>query len=53
VPAILPRRSWGALRGREGDAGARALLRGARQVTLVDLPEAELDVDPPEDAARL
>ena len=53
VPAILPRRSWRALRGVEGDSGARALLRGASAVTLVDLPEAELDIDTPEDAARL
>lgn len=53
VPAILPRRSWRALRALDGDAGARALLRGAAAVTLVDMPEAELDVDTPEDAARL
>jgi CTP:molybdopterin cytidylyltransferase MocA len=53
VPAILPRRSWRALRGLDGDLGARALLRGAATVTLVDMPEAELDIDTPEDAARL
>ena len=53
VPAILPRRAWRALRNLDGDAGARALLRGAGTVTLVDMPEAELDVDTPEDAARL
>lgn len=53
VPAILPRRSWRALRALDGDAGARAVLRGTPTVTLVDMPEAELDVDTPEDAARL
>ncbi|HET8697673.1 MAG TPA: nucleotidyltransferase family protein [Gammaproteobacteria bacterium] len=52
VPAILPRRSWRALRDLEGDSGARALLRGGG-ATLVDMPEAALDVDTPEDAARL
>jgi CTP:molybdopterin cytidylyltransferase MocA len=53
VPAILPRRSWRALRGLDGDSGARALLRGAASITLVDMPEAELDVDTPEDLVRL
>jgi CTP:molybdopterin cytidylyltransferase MocA len=53
VPAILPRRSWRAVRGLDGDAGARALLRGVATVTLVDMPEAEIDIDTPEDAARL
>ena len=53
VPAILPRSLWRALRALDGDAGARALLRGARELTLVDMPEAELDVDTPGDLARL
>jgi CTP:molybdopterin cytidylyltransferase MocA len=37
----------------EGDVGARALLRSAPKVTLVEMPEAELDVDTVEDLARL
>jgi CTP:molybdopterin cytidylyltransferase MocA len=53
VPAILPRRAWRALRTLEGDAGARALLRGASAITLVAMPEAELDIDRPRDLARL
>jgi len=53
VPAILPRRLWHAARSLEGDVGARALLRGAPRVTLVEMPEAELDVDTVEDLARL
>jgi molybdenum cofactor cytidylyltransferase len=53
VPAILPRRSWRALRELQGDAGARALLRGADAVTLVSMPEAAFDVDTPADLARL
>lgn len=53
VPAILPRRVWGAVRALDGDAGARALLRGASALTIVDMPEAELDIDTPEDLTRL
>jgi len=53
VPAILPRRLWHAARSLEGDVGARALLRAARELTLVEMPEAELDVDTEEDVARL
>jgi CTP:molybdopterin cytidylyltransferase MocA len=52
VPAVLPRRYWPAIRALEGDAGARALLRGS-EVTTVAMPEAELDVDTPADVARL
>jgi molybdenum cofactor cytidylyltransferase len=53
VPAILPRRLWHAARSLEGDVGARALLRSTPDLTLVEMPEAELDVDTPEDLARL
>jgi molybdenum cofactor cytidylyltransferase len=53
VPAILPRRLWHAARSLEGDVGARALLRSARDLTLVEMPEAALDVDTEEDVARL
>jgi molybdenum cofactor cytidylyltransferase len=53
VPAILPRRLWHAARSLEGDVGARALLRTAPKVTLVEMPEAELDVDTEKDLARL
>ena len=53
VPAILPRRSWRALRALDGDAGARAFLRAAGELTLVAMPEAEFDVDTPLDLARL
>ena len=53
VPAILPRRSWPAVHRLRGDIGARALLREAAELTPVDLPEAELDVDTAEDLARL
>jgi molybdenum cofactor cytidylyltransferase len=53
VPAIVPRRLWGPLRELEGDVGARRLLEAAASVTAVSMPEAELDVDRPEDLARL
>jgi len=53
VPAILPRRTWQALGALDGDAGARALLRSSPTITLVAMPEAELDVDTPLDLARL
>jgi molybdenum cofactor cytidylyltransferase len=53
VPAMLPRRTWRLMRALEGDAGARALLRGAEAVTLVAMPEAAFDVDTPADIAQL
>jgi CTP:molybdopterin cytidylyltransferase MocA len=53
VPAVLPRRVWRAARSLTGDSGARALLRGAASVTLVDMPEAALDIDTQADLARL
>lgn len=51
VPAVLPRALWRAVRTLEGDAGARALLQGSR-VTLVDMPEAALDIDTAADIER-
>jgi CTP:molybdopterin cytidylyltransferase MocA len=53
VPAILPRAAWRAIRALRGDEGARALLRHAAAVTLVAMPEAELDIDTAADASRL
>jgi len=53
VPAVLPRRSWRAVRTLSGDSGARGLLRGAAALTLVDMPEAALDIDTPADLAKL
>jgi molybdenum cofactor cytidylyltransferase len=51
VPAVLPRSSWRALRALRGDSGARALLRDARALTLVDMPQATVDLDTPEDVS--
>ncbi|HEY8520596.1 MAG TPA: nucleotidyltransferase family protein [Gammaproteobacteria bacterium] len=53
VPAILPRRWWRAAKRLEGDQGARALLRALPRITLTDMPQGALDVDAPEDLARL
>jgi len=53
VPAVLPRRHWSALKELTGDQGARALLRGAPSLTLVDMPEAALDIDTPADLLEL
>jgi len=53
VPAVLPRRHWSALKELAGDQGARALLRGAPSITLVDMPEAALDIDTPADLRKL
>jgi molybdenum cofactor cytidylyltransferase len=53
VPAVLPRRYWSALKALRGDQGARTLLRGAEAATLVDIPEAALDIDTPADLLAL
>lgn len=53
VPAIVPRRWWPALRAQTGDTGARAVLQSAARITVVDMPEAESDVDTPADLERL
>jgi CTP:molybdopterin cytidylyltransferase MocA len=52
APAVLPRRHWSALKTQQGDHGARALLRGTA-ATLVDMPEAALDIDTPADLRTL
>jgi molybdenum cofactor cytidylyltransferase len=51
VPAVLPRRYWRAVRELRGDSGARALLRADTAVTLVEMPEAAVDLDTPEDVS--
>ena len=49
VPAVLPRSSWRSVRALRGDSGARALLRDASALTLVNMPQASVDLDTPED----
>ena len=53
APAVLPRRYWRELKSMHGDQGARALLRGAAAPTLVEIPEAALDIDTPADLLAL
>jgi len=53
VPAVLPRNAWRAVRSLTGDRGARDLLRAARSLTSVDLPEARLDIDTSADLGML
>ncbi|MFT3906551.1 MAG: nucleotidyltransferase family protein [Steroidobacteraceae bacterium] len=54
VPAIFPRRCFGELLALRGDQGARRLLdRYADQLVRVTNPEAAIDIDSPEDLARL
>jgi molybdenum cofactor cytidylyltransferase len=52
IPALVPRRCFGALAALAGDQGARALLR-AGPVTGIPFPGGELDLDRPEDLAAL
>jgi len=49
VPAVLPRSSWRSVRALRGDSGARALLRNANALTLVEMPQASVDLDTPDD----
>jgi molybdenum cofactor cytidylyltransferase len=51
VPAVLPRRLWREIG--DGDRGARDVLRQHRAITVIEMPEAAIDVDTPADAAKL
>jgi molybdenum cofactor cytidylyltransferase len=54
VPAIFPRADFPALAGLRGDRGARDILRRRRdRVIGVDLANAGIDIDTPEDLLRL
>lgn len=55
IPAIFPVQSFPALRELRGDEGARRLLRAASQPSPIIVPveAAALDIDTPEDEARL
>lgn len=53
-PCLFPRRYYEELSGWQGTQGARKLLqREAAQVLRIEMPEAAMDVDTPEDYARL
>lgn len=53
VPAIFARGMFGALSSLPADAGAKHILRYAQGVVAFALPEASIDIDTPEDYARL
>jgi CTP:molybdopterin cytidylyltransferase MocA len=53
VPAVFPSEYFPSLLALRGDRGAAALLRAAPSVALVPWPEGELDVDTPEDWAKV
>jgi CTP:molybdopterin cytidylyltransferase MocA len=53
VPAIFPRGMFAELYALRGDKGARALLKDARVLVRVNFSGGEVDVDTPEDLAKL
>jgi molybdenum cofactor cytidylyltransferase len=53
VPAIIPRKYWGAIRLLDGDIGARRVLRSFPRIVAVALPNAAFDVDTAADANEL
>lgn len=53
APAVIPRKHFKAVGMLDGDVGARRLLRGLGELTLVAMPAAAFDVDTPADAAAL
>lgn len=53
APVIMPRAFWPQLSALRGDQGARSLLEWHAEHTTVPMPHAAMDVDTPEDLARL
>jgi molybdenum cofactor cytidylyltransferase len=53
VPAVIPRVLFEKVRALEGDRGARDLLRRVGEISLVEMPAAQFDIDTPADAALL
>jgi molybdenum cofactor cytidylyltransferase len=53
VPAIFPRSLYADLKALSGDSGAKAVLhRGDINLVEIDLPQAAMDIDTPEDWTR-
>lgn len=52
-PVVIPRQYWPQLAALRGDQGARSLLEWHEEHITVAMPHAALDVDTPEDLARL
>ena len=53
VPAIFPRSHFTALKSLSGDRGAQPLLASSNDVLGVPMPRAAVDIDDPQDLARL
>ncbi len=53
VPALFSRGMFGSLSKLQGDKGARDLIRETDVTLAIDLPEAEIDIDTPDDASDL
>jgi len=53
VPAIVPRSWFSQLMQLQGEEGARALLRESADTQLMELPEAAIDIDTPDDLKQL
>jgi CTP:molybdopterin cytidylyltransferase MocA len=53
APAVIPRSWFREVRSLKGDTGARSLLRRLGDISLIDMPAAEFDVDTPAEAALL
>jgi molybdenum cofactor cytidylyltransferase len=53
APAVIPRSWFNEVRALDGDRGARHLLRRVGDVSLVEMPSAQFDVDTPAEAAQL
>lgn len=54
VPAIFPQQDFAALMALQGDQGARSILQPyGDNLPTIDMPEAAIDIDRPEDLRRL
>ncbi|MEK7855640.1 MAG: NTP transferase domain-containing protein, partial [Acidobacteriota bacterium] len=53
VPALFSKQLFGELTALDGDKGARSLIRNRPDLSLIDLPEAEFDIDTPDDVKSL
>ena len=52
-PAIFPRRLFGKLRNLDDDRGARSVLKAEQDIISVQIPNAQFDLDTPQDLALL
>ncbi len=53
VPALFGKQLFDELKALDGDKGARSLIRNRPDLSLIDLPEAEFDIDTPDDVKSL